>query len=88
MIGSLSLNDTPDQNNTTSTSATTKARHPFNVDYPQRLHITSMEESLMDVLAIKLLESIFFDSRYDSDSSFSAATLLSPSRYLLLPFYS
>ncbi|KAF9280003.1 GATS protein-like 3 [Linnemannia elongata] len=71
MIGSLSLNDTPDQNNSTSTSATTKARHPFNVDYPQRLHITSMEESLMDILAIKLLESIFFDSRMDRFFSFT-----------------
>ncbi|KAF9137450.1 GATS protein-like 3 [Linnemannia schmuckeri] len=71
MIGSLSLNDTPDQNNSTSTPATTRARHPFNVDYPQRLHITSMEESLMDVLAIKLLESIFFDSRMDRFFSFT-----------------
>ncbi|KAG9070317.1 GATS protein-like 3 [Linnemannia hyalina] len=62
MIGSLSLNDTPDKNNSTSTSAITKARHPFNVNYPQRLHITSMEESLMNVLAIKLLDIIMDDA--------------------------
>ncbi|KAG0281692.1 GATS protein-like 3 [Linnemannia gamsii] len=70
MIGSMSLNDTPDQTSA-SALATAKARHPFNADYPQRLHITSMEESLMDVLAIKLLESIFFDSRMDRFFSFT-----------------
>ncbi|KAF8937691.1 GATS protein-like 3 [Haplosporangium gracile] len=68
-IGSLSLDDTPGQNNSTSAPATTKRRHPFNIDYPQRLHITSMEESLMDVLAIKLLESIFFDSSIIMDDA-------------------
>ena len=41
----------------------TKARHPFNAEYPHRLHITSMEQSLMDMLAIRLLQSIFFDTR-------------------------
>jgi hypothetical protein len=40
-----------------------KARHPFNANYPHRLHITSMEQSLMDMLATRLLESIFFDNR-------------------------
>ncbi|KAF9080767.1 GATS protein-like 3 [Mortierella sp. GBA35] len=69
MIEALSLNDGPDKNSASATS--TKARHPFNVDYPQRLHITSMEESLMDVLAIRLLESIFFDSRMDRFFSFT-----------------
>lgn len=63
MIGSLSLSDTPEQKSTTAAVPKAKARHPFNFDYPQRLHITSMEESLMDVLAIRLLESIFFDNR-------------------------
>lgn len=83
MIGSLSLNDTPDQTST-SAPATAKARHPFNVNYPQRLHITSMEESLMDVLAIKLLESIFFDSRYITVTLFFLCLLrlVSLSRYL------
>ncbi|KAF9122272.1 GATS protein-like 3 [Mortierella sp. 14UC] len=71
MIESLSLCDDALGHSPTSTPGTTKARHPFNIDYPQRLHITSMEESLMDVLAIKLLESIFFDSRMDRFFSFT-----------------
>ncbi|KAG0374977.1 GATS protein-like 3 [Mortierella sp. AD032] len=71
MIESLSLGDDNPSHNSTSIPAAIKARHPFNVDYPQRLHITSMEESLMDVLAIKLLESIFFDSRMDRFFSFT-----------------
>ncbi|KAF9967215.1 GATS protein-like 3 [Mortierella alpina] len=49
----------------------TKARHPFNADYPHRLHITSMEQSLMDMLAIRLLQSIFFDTRLDRFFSFT-----------------
>ncbi|KAF9965570.1 GATS protein-like 3 [Mortierella alpina] len=41
-----------------------KARHhPFQVDFPHRLHITSMEHGLVGQLAIRLLESIFFDNR-------------------------
>ncbi|KAG0229934.1 GATS protein-like 3 [Actinomortierella wolfii] len=49
----------------------TKARHPFKVNYPYQLHITSMEQSLLDVLAIRLLESIFFDARTDRFFSFT-----------------
>ncbi|KAF9158076.1 Cytosolic arginine sensor for mTORC1 subunit 2 [Actinomortierella ambigua] len=49
----------------------TKARHPFKVNYPYQLHITSMEQSLLDVLAIRLLESIFFDTRTDRFFSFT-----------------
>ncbi|KAF9913036.1 GATS protein-like 3 [Linnemannia zychae] len=70
-IEALSLSDDASSHDLTSTPAATKTRHPFNVDYPQRLHITSMEESLIDVLAIKLLESIFFDSRMDRFFSFT-----------------
>ncbi|KAG0054511.1 GATS protein-like 3 [Gryganskiella cystojenkinii] len=51
--------------------STVKARHPFNANYPHRLHITSMEQSLMDMLAIRLLESIFFDNRQDRFFSFT-----------------
>ncbi|KAF9927255.1 GATS protein-like 3 [Linnemannia zychae] len=69
MIKSLSLNDTKGRHEKVALPA--KSRHSFNVNYPQRLHITSMEESLMDVLAIKLLESIFFDSRMDRFFSFT-----------------
>ena len=63
LISSLSLND-PDQEAIGSRENVVRARHPFKVDYPHRLHITSMEQSLMDMLAIRLLESIFFDNRY------------------------
>ncbi|KAG0200865.1 GATS protein-like 3 [Mortierella sp. GBA30] len=49
----------------------TKARHPFNANYPHRLHITSMEQSLMDMLAIRLLQSIFFDNRMERFFSFT-----------------
>lgn len=63
LISSLSLND-PDQEPICSRENVVRARHPFKVNYPHRLHITSMEESLMDMLAIRLLESIFFDNRY------------------------
>lgn len=65
LISSLSLND-PDQEPVCSRENVVRARHPFKVDFPHRLHITSMEQSLMDVLAIRLLESIFFDNRYHS----------------------
>ncbi|KAF9972156.1 GATS protein-like 3 [Actinomortierella ambigua] len=49
----------------------TKARHPFKLNYPYQLHITSMEQSLLDILAIRLLESIFFDTRTDRFFSFT-----------------
>lgn len=44
----------------------TRARQqqqPFQAHYTHKLHITSMEHGLMDQLAIRLLESIFFDNR-------------------------
>lgn len=41
----------------------TRARPPFQANSPHRLHVTSMEHGLMDQLAIRLLESIFFDKR-------------------------
>ncbi|GJJ76944.1 uncharacterized protein EMPS_09303 [Entomortierella parvispora] len=50
---------------------TVKVRHPFKANYPHRLHITSMEPTLMDVLATRLLESIFFDNRQDRFFSFT-----------------
>ncbi|KAF9365191.1 GATS protein-like 3 [Mortierella sp. NVP85] len=59
-ISALSLNDPENGPITVTTGA---ARHPFNANYPHRLRITSIEESSMDAIAIKLLESIFFDSR-------------------------
>ncbi|KAF9959831.1 GATS protein-like 3 [Modicella reniformis] len=59
-ITALSLND-PENSPVAVTPKAT--RHPFNANYPHRLRITSMEESSMDMLAIKLLESIFFDIR-------------------------
>ncbi|KAF9352495.1 Cytosolic arginine sensor for mTORC1 subunit 2 [Mortierella sp. AD094] len=49
----------------------TRGRHPFEADYPHRLRITSMEHGLMDQLAIRLLESIFFDNRDDRFFSFT-----------------
>ncbi|KAF9206411.1 GATS protein-like 3 [Haplosporangium sp. Z 27] len=69
-ISSLSLNDSEDGPDK-ATRTVKKMRHPFKANYPHRLHITSMEESLMDVLAIKLLESIFFDNRNDRFFSFT-----------------
>ncbi|KAG0248927.1 GATS protein-like 3 [Mortierella polycephala] len=39
------------------------SRYPFRAIFPHRLHITSLEQGLVDQLAIKLLESIFFDNR-------------------------
>ncbi|KAF9116056.1 GATS protein-like 3 [Mortierella sp. AM989] len=68
-ISSLSLNDpehSPEQGN-----QSIKTRHPFNASYPHRLHITSMEESLVDMLAIKLLEIDRFFSFTRTDSTLS-----------------
>ncbi|KAI7824424.1 hypothetical protein BC939DRAFT_144099 [Gamsiella multidivaricata] len=48
-----------------------RTRQPFQINYPYRLHITSMENGLMDQLAIRLLESIFFDNRDDRFFSFT-----------------
>lgn len=55
LIASLSLDD--------PAIKASNARHPFQINFPHRLHITSMEHGLMDQLAIRLLESIFFDNR-------------------------
>ena len=56
LIESLSLDDA-------AIKASQSRHHPFQVNFPHRLHITSMEHGLMDQLAIRLLESIFFDNR-------------------------
>ncbi|KAF9982014.1 GATS protein-like 3, partial [Mortierella antarctica] len=48
---------------TLDTNASKARHHPFQVDFPHRLHITSMEHGLVGQLAIRLLESIFFDNR-------------------------
>ncbi|KAF9907566.1 GATS protein-like 3 [Linnemannia zychae] len=63
LISSLSLDD--------AAAKASMARHPFQVNFPHRLHITSMEHGLMDQLAIRLLESIFFDNRVDRFFSFT-----------------
>jgi hypothetical protein len=55
LIASLSMDD--------AAIKASNSRHPFQVNFPHRLHITSMEHGLMDQLAIRLLESIFFDNR-------------------------
>ncbi|KAG0011105.1 GATS protein-like 3, partial [Podila clonocystis] len=70
LISSLCLND-PDHEPACSRENVVRARHPFKVNYPHRLHITSMEESFMGMLAIHLLESIFFDNRTDRFFSFT-----------------
>ncbi|KAF8975088.1 GATS protein-like 3, partial [Entomortierella lignicola] len=54
VLSSLSIDDG---------ASTSRGKHPFESNYPHRLHITSMEHGLMDQLAIRLLESIFFDKR-------------------------
>ncbi|KAF9358779.1 Cytosolic arginine sensor for mTORC1 subunit 2 [Mortierella sp. AD094] len=68
-ISSLSLNEP--EHSPEGSRTVKKARHPFNANYPHRLHITSMEESLMDVLAIKLLEADRFFSFTRTDSTLS-----------------
>ncbi|KAF9933566.1 GATS protein-like 3 [Linnemannia zychae] len=62
LISSLSLDEA---------ARMSKSRYPFQVNFPYRLHITSMEHGLMDQLAIRLLESIFFDNREDRFFSFT-----------------
>ncbi|OAQ34703.1 hypothetical protein K457DRAFT_133169 [Linnemannia elongata AG-77] len=64
LIESLSLDDA-------AIKASQARHHPFQVNFPHRLHITSMEHGLMDQLAIRLLESIFFDNRVDRFFSFT-----------------
>ncbi|KAF9579327.1 GATS protein-like 3 [Lunasporangiospora selenospora] len=56
---------------TTAATMFTSMRHKFQANHPHRLHITSLEQSLMGQLAIKLLESIFFDNRMDRFFSFT-----------------
>ncbi|KAF8930188.1 GATS protein-like 3 [Dissophora ornata] len=73
-MSELSLNDKHRRKNSKQPK-TVKSRHPFNATYPQRLHITSMEQGSMDVLAIKLLESIFFDNRQVSGEPTTETTL-------------
>ncbi|KAF9436776.1 GATS protein-like 3 [Entomortierella beljakovae] len=66
-ISSLSLSNTTKEDPSEQHGyQSIKPRHQYIANYPHRLHIASMEESLMDVLAIKLLESIFFDQRQAS----------------------
>ncbi|KAF9085134.1 GATS protein-like 3 [Mortierella sp. AD031] len=48
-----------------------KGRHPFQVNFPHRLHITSMEHGLMDQLAIRLLEEDRFFSFTQTDTTLS-----------------
>ncbi|KAI1315484.1 GATS protein-like 3 [Mortierella claussenii] len=67
-ISYLSLNDTE---HGSSPLKPLKPRHPFKANYPHRLHITSMEESLMDVLAIRLLEMERFFSFTQTDTTLS-----------------
>lgn len=55
LMSSLSLNH--------QRKSITRKNHPFRANFPHRLHITGLEDSLKDQLAIKLLESIFFDNR-------------------------
>ncbi|KAG0196695.1 GATS protein-like 3 [Mortierella sp. GBA30] len=68
LISSLAL-DT-DAKSPSARTRTTKDQ-PFQADIPHRLHITSMEHGLVGQLAIRLLESIFFDNRNDRFFSFT-----------------
>ncbi|KAF9184667.1 Cytosolic arginine sensor for mTORC1 subunit 2 [Haplosporangium sp. Z 767] len=71
IISALTLENSGQGAQGVKRSSVTKARHPFNTKYPHRLYITSMEQSLMDVLATRLLNAIFFDSRIDRFFSFT-----------------
>lgn len=68
LMASLSLKD--DIDDSTSSVTHTEPMHPFKANFTHKLRITSMEPSLMDQLAVRLLESIFFDTRYFSLSMF------------------
>ncbi|KAG0287155.1 GATS protein-like 3, partial [Linnemannia gamsii] len=63
LIASLSLDD--------AAIKASNARHPFQVNFPHRLHITSMEHGLMDQLAIRLLEEDRFFSFTQTDTTLS-----------------
>ncbi|KAG0254738.1 GATS protein-like 3 [Mortierella polycephala] len=71
ILSALTLDDSGQGAQGVKLSSATKTRHPFNANYPHKLHITSMEQSLMDVLATRLLNAIFFDSRSDRFFSFT-----------------
>ncbi|KAF9376740.1 hypothetical protein CPB97_010634, partial [Podila verticillata] len=60
LMASLSLKD--DIDDSTSSVTHTEFMHPFKANFTHKLRITSMEPSLMDQLAVRLLESIFFDT--------------------------
>ncbi|KAG0335774.1 GATS protein-like 3 [Podila humilis] len=70
LAASLSLKD-HDMEDSTSSVTQTDSTHPFKANYPHKLRITSMEPSLMDQLAVRLLESIFFDTRTDRFFSYT-----------------
>ncbi|KAF9325154.1 GATS protein-like 3 [Podila minutissima] len=69
LIASLSLKD--DVDDSTSSVTQTELMHPFKANFTHKLRITSMEPSLMDQLAVRLLESIFFDTRTDRFFSYT-----------------
>ncbi|KAF9339697.1 Cytosolic arginine sensor for mTORC1 subunit 2 [Linnemannia elongata] len=64
LIESLSLDDA-------AIKASQARHHPFQVNFPHRLHITSMEHGLMDQLAIRLLEVDRFFSFTQTDTTLS-----------------
>ncbi|KAF9312087.1 GATS protein-like 3 [Podila horticola] len=68
-LASLSLKD--DVDDSTSSVTQTELTHPFKANFTHKLRITSMEPSLMDQLAVRLLESIFFDTRTDRFFSYT-----------------
>ncbi|KAF9408312.1 GATS protein-like 3 [Podila epigama] len=74
LMSSLSLEDSHKHGLTTG-SVGDIGNEPFlrsfKADYPYKLWITSMEPSLMEQLAVRLLESIFFDSRSDRFFSYT-----------------
>lgn len=61
--GSLDVTSSPAAHDLDLSALSLKQRQPFQAHYSHKLHITSMEHGLMDQLAIRLLESIFFDNR-------------------------
>ncbi|KAG0302649.1 GATS protein-like 3 [Linnemannia gamsii] len=63
LIASLSMDD--------AAIKASNSRHPFQVNFPHRLHITSMEHGLMDQLAIRLLEEDRFFSFTQTDTALS-----------------
>ncbi|KFH71723.1 hypothetical protein MVEG_02018 [Podila verticillata NRRL 6337] len=69
LMASLSVKD--DIDDSTSSVTHTDLMHPFKANFTHKLRITSMEPSLMDQLAVRLLESIFFDTRTDRFFSYT-----------------